>query len=128
MEVLDRGLRAFGVRTALDDFGAGHAALAHLAALHVDVLKIDRSFVIGMESERDAAIVRTLVDLGRRLGPQVVAEGVETADACGCWRSGAARRHRATTSPPDAADALFAWLRQSRCTRREPPLWAPVRS
>ena len=123
-------LRAVGVRTALDDFGAGHAALAHLAQLHVDVLKIDRSFVMRvMESERDAAIVRTLVDLGRRLGLQVVAEGVETADA---WRVlaewGCQEAQGNHLGRPMSADALFAWLRQLPEHAREPQLWAPVRS
>ena len=74
-------LRDIGVFTALDDFGAGHASLSHLKQLSVDELKIDRSFVIGLlDDDRDAAIVRTAVDLGRRLGLRVVAEGVETRD------------------------------------------------
>ena len=72
------GLRSVGVRLSLDDFGAGHAALAHLTRLDVDVLKIDRAFVMRcMDNERDMAMVHTLVDLGRRLGLHVVAEGVE---------------------------------------------------
>jgi diguanylate cyclase (GGDEF)-like protein len=75
-------LREIGVGTALDDFGAGHASLGHLKQLRVDELKIDRSFVIRLlEDQQDAAIVRTTVDLGRRLGLRVVAEGVETLDA-----------------------------------------------
>jgi diguanylate cyclase (GGDEF)-like protein len=81
LEVL-AGLRAIGVATALDDFGAGHASLGHLKALQVDELKIDRSFVMRLpDDERDHAIVHATVDLGRRLGMRVVAEGVETAQA-----------------------------------------------
>jgi diguanylate cyclase (GGDEF)-like protein len=81
LEVL-AGLRAIGVATALDDFGAGHASLGHLKALQVDELKIDRSFVMRLPyDDRDAAIVHTTVELGRRLGMRVVAEGVETAEA-----------------------------------------------
>ena len=77
------GLRAIGVRTALDDFGAGRAGLAHLKELHVDVLKIDRSFVMRVaRDERDAAIVHSLMDLGRRLGVRVIAEGVDSAETC----------------------------------------------
>ena len=83
------GLRAIGVRTALDDFGAGRAGLAHLKELHVDVLKIDRSFVMRVaHDERDAAIVHSLMDLGRRLGVRVIAEGVDSAETCellGLW-------------------------------------------
>jgi diguanylate cyclase (GGDEF)-like protein len=81
LEVL-RGLRAIGVATALDDFGAGHASLGHLKALQVDELKIDRQFVIHLtEDSRDQAIVHATVELGRRLGMRVVAEGVESAEA-----------------------------------------------
>jgi len=80
LEVL-AGLREVGVALALDDFGAGHASLGHLKALRVDELKIDRSFVTRLpQDERDQAIVHATVELGRRLGMRVVAEGVETAD------------------------------------------------
>ncbi len=80
LEVL-AGLRQIGVATALDDFGAGHASLGHLKALQVDEIKIDRSFVTRLpDDERDQAIVHATIDLGRRLGMRVVAEGVETAD------------------------------------------------
>jgi diguanylate cyclase (GGDEF)-like protein len=77
-----RELRAIGVATALDDFGTGQVSLGHLKHLGVDEIKIDRSFVMRLGHDaRDAAIVHTTVDLGRRLGMRVVAEGVETADA-----------------------------------------------
>jgi diguanylate cyclase (GGDEF)-like protein len=80
LEVLS-GLRQIGVATALDDFGAGHASLGHLKALRVDELKIDRSFVTRLpHDERDQAIVHATVELGRRLGMRVVAEGVETVE------------------------------------------------
>jgi len=80
LEVL-AGLREIGVALALDDFGAGHASLGHLKALRVDELKIDRSFVTRLpHDERDQAIVHATVELGRRLGMRVVAEGVETAE------------------------------------------------
>lgn len=75
---LERLHRA-GIAIALDDFGTGFASLSHLRLYPVDHIKIDRSFVARMaESPGDAAIVRSVVDLGRHLGLKVTAEGVET--------------------------------------------------
>ncbi len=82
-EYVERALRtlcAEGVTIALDDFGTGYASLSHLKRYPVDAIKIDRSFVDGLETDADdAAIVRALLSLGRNLGIEVVAEGVETA-------------------------------------------------
>ena len=81
VDVLAR-LRDLGVGISLDDFGVGHSSLEHLKALSVDELKIDPSFVMRMaDDEHDAAIVRSTVDLGHRLGLRVIAEGVETQAA-----------------------------------------------
>jgi diguanylate cyclase len=71
-------LRGMGVRISIDDFGTGYSSLAYLRDLPVDEVKIDRSFVKHMDScEKDASIVRSVIDLGHNLGLQVVAEGVE---------------------------------------------------
>uniref|UniRef100_UPI000FE2B467 PAS domain S-box protein n=1 Tax=Falsirhodobacter deserti TaxID=1365611 RepID=UPI000FE2B467 len=73
-------LSASGVTIALDDFGTGYASLSHLKQFPVDVLKIDRSFVMDMEADAsDAAVVKAVLSLGQNLDVQVVAEGVETA-------------------------------------------------
>jgi predicted signal transduction protein with EAL and GGDEF domain len=75
-----RELRAMGLSIALDDFGTGFSSLSQLQQLPVDEIKIDRSFVTNMETDRnDAALVRSIIDLGRNLGLDVTAEGVETA-------------------------------------------------
>jgi diguanylate cyclase (GGDEF)-like protein len=77
MEVLQR-LHDLGVRLSIDDFGTGYSSMAYLRRLPVDELKIDRSFVLGMTTtQQDAVLVRTAIDLGHNLGLTVVAEGVE---------------------------------------------------
>ena len=72
-------LRDLGVRIAIDDFGTGYSSLAYLRELPVDTVKIDRSFTASMfDSNKDAIIVQTIIELGRRLQLEVIAEGVET--------------------------------------------------
>ncbi len=71
-------LRSLGVRLAIDDFGAGHASLACLRQLPLDVIKVDPSFVAGLgQDDRLTLLTRTVVQLGRDLGLQVIAEGIE---------------------------------------------------
>ncbi len=122
-DVLAR-LRRLGVQIAVDDFGTGHSSLTFLARVQIDEVKVDSSFVGAMVSSPEAAaIVRTTVDLGRRLGVRVVAEGVESAAqrtalrALGCASgqgrhlvapisadlTGTAFRRLAATAAPDRA-------------------------
>jgi EAL domain-containing protein (putative c-di-GMP-specific phosphodiesterase class I) len=72
-------LRQMGFRIALDDFGTGYSSLYNIRKFALDCLKIDRSFIDGMGREREsAAIVHSIIHLGRALGLGVIAEGVET--------------------------------------------------
>jgi diguanylate cyclase len=77
--ILER-IKASGVEISVDDFGTGQSSLEQLKNVPADELKLDRSFVLGMvDDPQDAAIVGSVVGLGRALGLRVVAEGVETA-------------------------------------------------
>jgi EAL domain-containing protein (putative c-di-GMP-specific phosphodiesterase class I) len=72
-------LRALGVRISLDDFGTGYSSLSYLQSLPLDVLKIDRSFVAGIGTDKDKGeIVKLIVGLARTLKLEIVAEGTET--------------------------------------------------
>jgi EAL domain-containing protein (putative c-di-GMP-specific phosphodiesterase class I) len=71
-------LRDMGVRLVLDDFGTGYSSLAYLKHLPLDTIKIDRTFVAGLESEADRSIVDAVIGLAHGLRISVVAEGIET--------------------------------------------------
>ncbi len=125
--ILER-LSAMGLRLSIDDFGTGYSSLASLRRMPVSEIKIDRSFVMNMvQDEDDATIVRSTIDLGRNLGLDVVAEGVESEQiwnrltALGCT---AAQGYY--LSRPVPADELQAWLHQRRPSPEPVPAAAPV--
>ena len=115
--ILER-LSTMGVRLSIDDFGTGYSSLASLRRMPVSEIKIDRSFVMNMDTdEDDATIVRCAIDLGRNLGLDVVAEGVETEQAwnrlkeLGCTAAQGYYLSRAVPAPQ-----LQTWLLDRRKT------------
>jgi len=113
MEVLS-SLRRLGVSLLMDDFGTGYSSLHHLHSLPFDVLKIDRSFVERMAggSVQPLQIVRTIVELARVLGMDVVAEGIETQEQFALLRQLGCRFGQGFLfSRPVTADTISEMLR-----------------
>jgi diguanylate cyclase (GGDEF)-like protein len=107
-------LRELGVTTSIDDYGTGYSSLAYLKQLAVNELKIDRAFVSGMEADqRNAAIVRSTIELGHNLGLTVVAEGVETDhELAQLRRFGCDLAQGYHFARPMEAAGLETWLRE----------------
>jgi diguanylate cyclase (GGDEF)-like protein len=105
-------LRDLGVATSIDDYGTGYSSLAYIKQLAVSELKIDRTFVSGMEADmRNAAIVRSTIELGHNLGLAVVAEGVETDfELAELVRFGCDMAQGFFFARPMPADQLTAWI------------------
>ncbi len=119
--VLDslRQLRKVGVQVALDDFGTGYSSLSYLRRFPFDTIKIDRSFVQGMECRDTAAIVHAIIDLAARLRMSVTAEGVETEDQLKCLRmKGCNLGQGYLIGRPAEADVAFAPREAARQGRR----------
>jgi diguanylate cyclase (GGDEF)-like protein len=121
-------LDALGLRLSVDDFGIGHSSLAYLRDLPVDELKIDRSFVMEMESSNPSAvIVRSTVELAHNLGLEVTAEGVESPGAYRALKAlGCDLAQGYFISRPLSADDLASWLRESRWSAGRPARLAGV--
>jgi len=73
-------LRELGTRLAIDDFGTGYSSLGYVQKFAFDVLKIDRSFIEGLDRQTNRQIVTAVLDLARELQVRVVAEGIEEED------------------------------------------------
>jgi EAL domain-containing protein (putative c-di-GMP-specific phosphodiesterase class I) len=87
LQMLDT-LAILGVQLSIDDFGTGYSSLSHLARMPVNEVKIDRSFVIGLETDAEfATVVRSAIEMGHNLGLKVVAEGIETESSAARLRA-----------------------------------------
>lgn len=108
-------IKTMGVRFALDDYGTGYSNLSYLKKLPIDVLKLDRSFIHGLTTDRhDQAIVKSTITLARHLGLELIAEGVETREQIEilkAWRC--TRIQGYAISPPLAASEVPRLFRKA---------------
>jgi diguanylate cyclase (GGDEF)-like protein len=111
LRMLD-AISALGVSLSIDDFGTGYSSLSHLARMPVHEVKIDRSFVQGLESDPEfAPVVRSAIDMGHGLGLKVVAEGIETEAAATRLREfGCDVGQGYLYAKPMPLEAFEAWL------------------
>jgi EAL domain-containing protein (putative c-di-GMP-specific phosphodiesterase class I) len=107
-----RALRERGISVAIDDFGSGYSNMAYLTKIPADVVKIDKAFILNLDSTpEDRFITQRIADLARGLGFAVVGEGVESAWSYGYLRDIGCREAQGFyLSKPVTADDLAAWL------------------
>ncbi len=115
-----REIKDLGVQVAIDDFGTGYSSLAYLRQFPVDALKIDRSFIAAMaDSPESGALIHTLVELGRTLGLETLAEGIEDNDQLAKLQAEQCDRGQGFLfSKPIEAEAIEAFLLESAETSR----------
>jgi diguanylate cyclase (GGDEF)-like protein len=120
-----RSLRAMGVRVSIDDFGTGYSSLGYLQTFELDELKIDRSFVSPSDAVGSPRVIsRAIVELGRALGLEMVAEGIETAAQARWFQSlGCQFGQGFYFAQPMGAAQAGAYLAEHRDVGREP---API--
>lgn len=105
-------LKRMGARVALDDFGTGYAGLAHISEIEVDEIKLDCSLTANLATDpRNRAIVRSIIELCRKLGTHVTAEGVETAEQLRLLRVARCPAIQGfVLAHPQPCDDMIAWL------------------
>jgi diguanylate cyclase (GGDEF)-like protein/PAS domain S-box-containing protein len=108
-------LRKLGIRLAIDDFGTGYSSLDHLRRFPIDILKMDRSFVSGIgNGPEDDAFARAIINLGRTLRLEIIAEGIEEHEQLACLREmGCDLGQGFLFAQPLTADAVATLLRDS---------------
>ena len=118
--ILLQEIAAMGVNIAIDDFGTGYSSLAYLRRLPLKALKIDRSFVMGMnDNAQDAIIVRSTVALAHSLGLSVIAEGVENAETLTLLKGmGCEQAQGYHLSRPLPLNELIDWLRRTEVPQK----------
>ncbi|MEO8546012.1 MAG: EAL domain-containing protein [Burkholderiaceae bacterium] len=111
-----QALKRLGVSLSIDDFGTGYSSLSYLKSFPIDELKIDRSFIMDLPgTASDLAIVRTIIDLGHRLGLVVIAEGVETKAQLECMQALKCDKYQGFLySRPIPAEQFVALLQSQR--------------
>ena len=105
-------LKQLGVRVAIDDFGTGYSSLSYLKNFEVHTLKIDRSFLQGVTQDKQAsALVTAVVEMGKALGLEVIAEGIETPEEAEVLlRLGCDTMQGYLFSRPVPPEELVKWL------------------
>ena len=116
-------IKALGIRVALDDFGTGYSTFNYLQALPIDTLKIDRSFVAGLQNRQTRQIVKTLIDLCENLGLDHVIEGVETDQELAILKdAGASCLQGYLLGKPMPETAIAAYLADEIAPKSQSPL------
>ncbi|ACO46793.2 EAL domain-containing protein [Deinococcus deserti] len=110
-----RQLRALGIQVALDDFGTGYSSLAYLRTLHVDIVKIDRSFIWAIQDD-GLTFVEAIVRIAHHLKLRIVAEGIETLEQCSSLQHLSCDLGQGYLfAKPLAADRFAAFAAQAGC-------------
>jgi len=119
-------LKRLGMRIAIDDFGTGFSSLSHLQQLEVDALKIDQSFVRDLLHDTgDAAITRAVISLGRGIGLQVIAEGVENRAQLAFLKECGCDAYQGFLFSPAVDPAIFAGMLRDQAALGQRPIALP---